>query len=136
MKSLRRPGFYSVKAEDSIYPIKAGNVLEIIEPVKYFFRKKNKYYKCKLFIWILRESTVRRRFMPPKRRMISVQHYYQLLLSEDGLKYIMPPSRDVQFESVTETIRRGGGYKLVAEKVRYNYRLEDVAKFFNSIGAI
>jgi hypothetical protein len=132
-----KSGQYSLDAEASVYPIKAGNVLAITKPVRLWHRKNWKYYECNFFIWVLRESTVRKKHVLPKRRSVSVQYYYRLVLPEDGLKYFMPQSREVQFESIVRQIQRaGGGYELVATGVKYNYRLEDVAKFFNVIGVI
>ena len=43
----------------------------------------------------------------------------------------MTPIKQVQFETVALYLR--GGYKVLAEKITYNYRPEDVARFYNIV---
>ena len=122
---------YSKRRKDSIYPIKAGNVLLPDRTMTFFNRKVKARIEHQIFIWVLTERKIIKKGVKPKRRGISVFYFYRPVDTIYKEKYIMTPIKQVQFETVALYLR--GGYKVLAEKITYNYRPEDVARFYNIV---
>ncbi len=125
----------SRRREDSIYPIKAGNVLLPDKHVFIFNPKLKEKAMHRLYIWVLTESAKRKRGQPPKRRKVKVFYYYEPVEEIYKDKYIMNTlPKAVQFETVAKYLR--SGFKLLGEGIRYNYRLEDIIPFYRIIGVM
>lgn len=125
----------SRRSEDSIYPIKAGNVLLPDKHVLIYNSKLRKKVLHRLYIWVLTESLKRKKGTPPKRRKVKVFYYYQPVDEADKEKYMMSKApKSVQFETVAKYLRQG--FRLMGEGIRYNYRLEDIIPFYRAIGLI
>lgn len=99
--------------------------------VTFFNRKVKARIEHQIFIWVLTERKIIKKGVKPKRRGISVFYFYRPVATIYKEKYIMTPIKQVQFETVALYLR--GGYKVLAEKITYNYRPEDVARFYNIV---
>ena len=124
---------YSLKANDSIYPIEEGNVLKLIKPYKKKNRKIGVVVEHDAYLWIMKILKGRTK-LQPKDRPILITRLLVPRIKDLKDKFIIDKNQ-VQKETVVKYLHNYG-YDVHADRVFYNYRKQDYYSFYIATGLI
>ena len=124
---------YSLKANDSIDPIKEGYILKLKKPYKVKNPQVGAVIEHDAYIWIMKIHKEQKN-SPPKDRPVLITRILIPRIKDLRKKYIISRSK-VQKETVIKYLLEYG-YDIHAKNMSYYYRRHDYYKFYIAVGLI
>ena len=124
---------HSNRAGDSVYPIRPGAVIRLLEPRTVLNPKIKARAEHTVFIWIMKVSEPRKG-RQPKDRPVKVCYFYQPVPESLKPKHMLHNPRWVQFETIAKYMKQG--YELITDRCPYYYTDQSIGNFYKAIGAI